>query len=114
MLARLGAEALIGALDGLADGRLQAHPQPDEGASYAAKIAKSEALIHWAKSAIDIDRQVRALNPWPVAETRFEDEQLRILRAQVEPVDGGAAVIEPAGRPPIFFMSAMSERICLS
>ena len=90
VLARMGAEALIGALDGLADGSLQAHPQPAEGASYATKIAKSEALIHWQESAINIDRQVRALNPWPVAETRFEDEPLRILRARVGPADAGS------------------------
>jgi methionyl-tRNA formyltransferase len=90
VLARMGAEALVSALDGLADGSLEARPQPAEGASHAGKIAKSEALITWQHSAIDIDRQVRALNPWPVAETRFEDEQLRVLRAQAEPRDAAA------------------------
>jgi methionyl-tRNA formyltransferase len=62
--------------------------------SYAAKIAKSEAIIDWARSAIEIDRQIRAFNPWPMAQTRFEDDQLRILAARIH--DGAAP---PAALP---------------
>jgi methionyl-tRNA formyltransferase len=51
--------------------------------SYAAKIGKSEARIDWQRSAIQIDRQVRAFNPWPVAETRFAGDQLRIISAHM-------------------------------
>ena len=71
-LAELGARTLLEGLDGLAEGRLQGAPQPSEGVSYAAKIAKAEALIDWRRSAPHIERQVRAFNPWPIAETRLE------------------------------------------
>jgi methionyl-tRNA formyltransferase len=56
-------------------------PQPDVGVTYASKIDKAEALIDWARDAEEIERQVRAFNPWPVAETRLEGEQLRIHAA---------------------------------
>jgi methionyl-tRNA formyltransferase len=89
-LAELGASALLEALDGLTSGELRPVPQPAEGVTYAAKIEKSEALIDWQRDAIDIDRQVRAFNPWPIAETRLDGEQLRIHAACAEPSAGDA------------------------
>jgi methionyl-tRNA formyltransferase len=82
-LAHLGAEALLEALEGLATGSLASQPQAAEGVSYAAKIQKSEARIDWGRPAEEIERQVRAFNPWPIAETRFKGEQLRIFAAQI-------------------------------
>ena len=67
-LAALGAAALLEALEGLAPGALSARPQPAEGESYAAKIEKSEARIDWARDAAAIERQVRAFDPWAIAE----------------------------------------------
>lgn len=84
-LARLGAQSLLETLEALAGGSAAVTPQPAEGVSYAAKIDKSEALIHWSCDAPLIDRQIRAFNPWPIAETRFEGEQLRIHAAQLLP-----------------------------
>ncbi len=95
-MAGLGARTLLEGLDALAEGRLQPTLQPPEGVSYAAKIAKSEAVIDWRRSAVEIDRQVRAFNPWPVAETRFEEEPLRILAVRL-PV--GAAAGVPGAAP---------------
>jgi methionyl-tRNA formyltransferase len=83
VLAELGAVALLDAIDGLASGRLLPRPQSAQGVTYAAKIDKSEAPIDWKRSAVDIDRQIRAFNPWPIAETRFAGEPLRILRAAI-------------------------------
>jgi methionyl-tRNA formyltransferase len=80
-LAELGAAALTEALDGLAAGTLPATPQPAAGATYAPKLEKAEARIDWSADALEIDRRVRAFNPWPVAETTFGGETLRILRA---------------------------------
>lgn len=91
-----GAEALMEALEGLANGSLRAQPQPAEGVTYAAKLEKSEALIDWADRAVDIERKVRAFNPWPVAETRYQGEQLRILRAKAEAGDSSL----PGGQVP--------------
>lgn len=80
-LSTLGAEAVLEAIDAIAAGTAKPVAQPKEGATYAAKIKKEEALIDWSKSAIEIDRHVRAFNPWPIAETRWNGQQLRIWEA---------------------------------
>src|SRR5262245_62110092 len=82
-LGELGAAALIEAIDGLAAGTITARAQPAEGATYAPKIEKSEARIDWNAGAAEIDRRVRAFNPWPIAETQFAGEPLKLLRAQL-------------------------------
>jgi methionyl-tRNA formyltransferase len=78
-----GASALLEALESYSAGTLKPIPQPAEGVTYASKIEKSEALLDWHRDALELDRQVRAFNPWPVAETRLEGEQLRIFGAAV-------------------------------
>jgi methionyl-tRNA formyltransferase len=90
-LSTLGAAALLEALEGLAAGTLSASPQPLEGATYAPRIEKTEARIDWRRDALEIERQIRAFNPWPVAETVLDGEPLRILAAQAEP-----AMIQPS------------------
>jgi len=90
-LAGLGAAALLEAIAGLAAGTLAGRAQPAAGATYAPKLDKSEALIDWNQDAVQIDRQIRAFNPWPVAETRVGSEPLRILRARLLEPDGSAA-----------------------
>lgn len=80
-LAVIGAEALLEVLSDLTGGTLTARAQPEEGASYAPRIEKAEARIDWTQEAIRIERQVRAFNPEPVAETRLEGEQLRVFSA---------------------------------
>ena len=93
-LAELGAAALIEAIDGLAAGTLKARAQPD-GATYAPKIDKAEARLDWNTSALELDRKIRGFNPWPVAETRFAGESLRVLRARVADGAGSAADAAP-------------------
>lgn len=107
-LARLGADALLESLEGIARGTLHPQPQPATGATYAAKLAKSEASVDWAARAIDIERQVRAFNPWPIAETRHNGEQLRILRARAEQGESG----RPNGPAPGTIL-AVTERAIL-
>lgn len=85
-LATLGGAALLEALEGHAAGTLKPVAQPAGGVTYAAKIDKAEALIDWRRSALEIERQVRAFNPWPVAETRLDGEQLRVSEAKAEGV----------------------------
>jgi methionyl-tRNA formyltransferase len=100
-LARLGAPLLLEALQGLSDGTLHPHPQPTEGVTYARKLEKREAPIDWRRSAVEIERQVRALHPWPVAETLHRDprtgaaERLLVHAARVAP--GGGATAGPPG-----------------
>ena len=90
-LAVLGAEALLEALPGVADGSLAAQPQDENGACYAQKLDKAEALIDWTRPAIEIDRLIRAFIPWPVAQTELDGKLLRIWRCSVQPGIGRAA-----------------------
>lgn len=87
-LASLGAQALLDALDEIVQGTATPRVQPADGVTYAAKIRKEEAAIDWSRSAVDIDRQIRAFDPWPVAETRWNGQQLRVWQAM--PVDSSA------------------------
>ncbi|MGH8175174.1 MAG: methionyl-tRNA formyltransferase [Steroidobacter sp.] len=80
-LATLGAEALLTGLESVAAGTAQLRVQPSQGITYASKIHKEEALIDWSRPAIEIDRQVRAFDPWPIAETRWRGQQLRVWEA---------------------------------
>ena len=82
-LAGMGSETLLEAIDALTRDGASPRAQPAEGATYAPKILKQEALIDWSRTAAEIDRQVRAFNPWPVAETRCADRQLRIWESQL-------------------------------
>ena len=85
-LARLGAEALLETLAGITAGTLAARPQRAEGVTYAAKIDKSEARIDWSRDAASIERQVRAFDPWPIAETLLDGQRLRIHSAAITPL----------------------------
>jgi methionyl-tRNA formyltransferase len=80
-LSPLGAAALIETLYEMELGTISPVEQSTVGVTYAAKIDKHEALIDWNHEAQQIDRQVRAFNPWPVAQTLWEGQQLRIWEA---------------------------------
>jgi len=99
-LAQLGAGLLADNLDALERGAFTPQPQGEAGATYARKLDKSEALIDWSCSAIDIARKVRAFNAWPVAETRYRGRQLRIWEAQPRSEEAGACpgTVISAGR----------------
>jgi methionyl-tRNA formyltransferase len=81
-LSVLGAQLLKENLDRIFRGELEPHAQDHSQASYADKLEKAEAMIDWSMSAEQIACQVRAYNPWPVAETRYLGRQLRIWEAQ--------------------------------
>ncbi|AKH21008.1 methionyl-tRNA formyltransferase [Sedimenticola thiotaurini] len=87
-LSELGAEALMAALPGIVDGSLKAQPQQDAQANYASKLEKAESVMDWSRDARALDRQVRAFNPWPVAQTLMEGKVLRIWEST--PLDGTA------------------------
>lgn len=98
-LAHLGAGLLKDNLAALEQGALVAQDQDEAQVTYAAKLDKHEALIDWQRPAAELGRQVRAFNPWPVAETRYAGGQLRVWEAVVEPAD-------TAGYPPGTVVSA--------
>jgi methionyl-tRNA formyltransferase len=91
-LAALGPIGLEKVLSQVEAGTVRAEPQDEALATYAAKLEKSEAALDWTKPAEELDRLVRGLNPWPVAQTLYRGEALRIWRAQPIP---GPAVAEP-------------------
>ncbi len=91
-LAQLGAVALAEVLPHLAQGALVAEPQDPAQVTYAHKLDKQEAWLDWSRPAIELDRTVRGLNPWPVAQTRFQGQNLRIWLAE--------AIAAPPGSPP--------------
>ncbi len=101
-LASLGAQALLDALESIAQGAATPRKQPAEGVTYAAKIRKEEAVIDWSRSAVEIDRRIRAFDPWPVAETRWNGQQLRVwqalpIDASASPAPGKVLGTSPAG-----------------
>ncbi len=86
-MAKLGAEALLEWLRHPASPQ----PQPEVGATYAAKIGKAEARIDWARPAVEVERQVRAFAPWPGAWFEANGERIKLLAA--------AAGEDAPGRP---------------
>jgi methionyl-tRNA formyltransferase len=81
-LSALAADLLREHLSDLEQRRLQPEPQDDSRASYADKLTKRESAIDWRKHADSLARQVRAFNPWPVAQTAYRDEVLRVWDAR--------------------------------
>ena len=84
-LADLGARLIV---EALANSPLTPTAQPDQGATYAAKIDKAEAWLDWLLPASQLARQVRAFNPFPGAAARVGGNPLKVWRAEVESVDG--------------------------
>ncbi|MFC7333764.1 methionyl-tRNA formyltransferase [Rhodocista pekingensis] len=97
-LSEEGARLIVAALDGIAAGRLVAEPQPEEGVTYAAKLAKEEGRLDFALDAATLDRQVRAFTPWPGC--WFEaatGERLKVLAAEPVPGRGEPGTLLPGG-----------------
>ncbi|MCR9108138.1 methionyl-tRNA formyltransferase [Marivita sp. XM-24bin2] len=80
-LSDMGAALIVQALDRLDD--LTPEPQPDEGVTYAEKIDKSEAQIDWSRPAVEVDRQIRGLSPFPGAWTMIGKERVKLLGSQL-------------------------------
>ncbi len=93
-LAVLGGIGLSKVLAQLEAGTVQAEPQDEALVTYAEKLEKSEAVIDWTQPAVALARKVRGLNAWPVAQTLYRGDVLRIWQA--EAVDGDLPVpMEP-------------------
>lgn len=84
-LAELGASALLEAIAQFRDGTVIETPQDENLATYTAPIEKARAVIDWSVDAAQIERMVRAYDPWPVARTTMAGEDLLIWRAPPRP-----------------------------
>lgn len=104
-LAWLGAEMIVEALRQLPDG-LTAKPQPEQGVTYASKISKAEATVDWTRPAAEIERMIRAFNPFPGVVATHGDTPVKLWRARAIDASGtpgevllaeGAGVIVACG-----------------
>lgn len=84
-LAELGPKALVEVVDNFESYRPT--KQDDSMATYAKKLSKEEALINWADNAKQIERNIRAFNPWPVAWMKVEDQNVKVWSATVVTLD---------------------------
>jgi methionyl-tRNA formyltransferase len=89
-LAALGAPLVVKTLKGLLDGSVRPVAQDESGASYTRKIRKEHGAIDWSKGAVEIERRIRAMLPWPSAQTGFAGKRLIVLEAAVAQGAGGA------------------------
>ncbi|WP_044873354.1 methionyl-tRNA formyltransferase [Pseudomonas sp. LFM046] len=80
-LAQLGPKAVLEALEGLAAGTLNGEVQDDALANYAHKLNKDEARLDWSRPAVELERLVRAFNPWPICHSTLDGEPLKVLAA---------------------------------
>ncbi|MGE5505854.1 MAG: methionyl-tRNA formyltransferase [Actinomycetota bacterium] len=83
-LAAMGARLMVAALAAAAAGTLVPVCQPAEGVTYAAKLGKDEGRLDWTRPAAELERQVRALTPWPGVWCMIGPERLKVLKAAVE------------------------------
>lgn len=77
-LAQIGATSLLKVVDQFAAGTVIAEPQDETLVTYAHKLEKHEAQLDWTDSAIQLDRKIRGLNAWPVAQTVYKGQILRV------------------------------------
>jgi methionyl-tRNA formyltransferase len=89
-LSRLAADLLARHLDDLEQGVLAPMVQDESLVTYATKLDKSEATLNWQQDAAQLERQVRAFNPWPVAQAIYQGQVLRVWSAKA--IDGAAGV----------------------
>ncbi|MEL6584003.1 MAG: methionyl-tRNA formyltransferase [Pseudomonadota bacterium] len=90
-LSALGARLVVETLSNIND--LTPLPQPEEGATYAHKIDKTEAAIDWSKPAIEIDRQIRGLSTFPGAWTVVDGDRIKVLGSRLAQGEGEAGVL---------------------
>ncbi len=88
-LAEMGARLIVEALRRLDS--LHPKPQPAEGVTYAAKLTRDDGRLDWQRQAIELDRQVRAFDPWPGAWFEQRGERIKVLAAKAVATDASAA-----------------------
>ncbi len=83
-LASLGAELLIDTIPDWINGKIQLQNQDEEKATYTKILTKEDGKINWNKTPEEIEKQIRALNPWPGTYTIYKSRRLKILEARIE------------------------------
>jgi methionyl-tRNA formyltransferase len=91
-LSHLGADLLIETLPDYLSGKIRPVPQPEEGATYAPMLKKEEGRLDFTRPAEELERRVRAFNPWPGAIMDFDGTLLKVHRAHAVAEAGKAEV----------------------
>ena len=102
-LARIGANLLVEVMAGIEDGSAVAEAQDEELATYAPRLTRADARLDWGSwSAAEVDRRVRALQPWPGTVAELAGQEVRIVAGAVSAARGAgdvaAGTIVAAGR----------------
>lgn len=82
-LSTLGADLLIETLPDYMEGKIIPQPQPEDGATYAPMLKKEDGRLDFSKPAAELERRVRAMNPWPGAFMELDGAILKVHRARV-------------------------------
>ncbi len=83
-LAALGGRMMVEALELAACGGLTATPQPADGVTYAHKIEKHEATIDWSQPAAQVERRLRAFDPFPGASSTLNGEVIKLWSSEID------------------------------
>jgi methionyl-tRNA formyltransferase len=87
-LAALGARLIVTSLAAMGQGTLARTPQPAEGANYAHKIDKAEAALDWTRPAVELERRLRAFDPFPGCTADIAGQALKLWRGRVVSAEG--------------------------
>ena len=96
-LAELAPSALIDVLDNLENGKFIAEKQDDSQSNYAEKLSKEEAQLDWSLPAMQLERNIRAFNPWPIAYFSTEDKDGNVQTLKVYQAEALPHQDKPAG-----------------
>ncbi|MBC3766615.1 methionyl-tRNA formyltransferase [Neptunicella marina] len=111
-LAELGPNALLDTLENI--NNIQAIAQDNELATYAEKLCKAEAQIDWQLSAEQLERNVRAFNPWPVAFFMLQDNAIKVWQAKVVQQSGQPGTILQADKNGIVIATGDNQALCIT
>ncbi len=92
-LSVLGGELLFETLPAYLNGQIQPRPQPVEGATYAPMLKKEDGLLDFSRPAAELERKIRAFQPWPGTFLHWQGEALKIHKAHVSENTGGKSKI---------------------
>ena len=90
-LAAMGADLIVEELYAIEHGEADFVPQGEEGVTYAPRLSRQDGKIDFSRSAAQIDRQIRAFDPWPGAFCRMGEDVIKFWRAEAEDGDSGKA-----------------------
>ncbi len=112
-LAEMGPPAVLEAVAGLAAGTLQGEVQDDSLATYAHKLNKDEARLDWSRPAVELERLIRAFNPWPICHSTLNGETVKVLAASLSTGSGAPGEILGASKDGLI-VACGEQALCLT